>query len=75
MARLSQPEHNVDYDAAIALMVQTDKLEKEERVGVSYWDAFRGTNRRRTEIACMCFLSQITDGYVLLAPDLFENHG
>jgi SP family general alpha glucoside:H+ symporter-like MFS transporter len=75
MARLSQPEHNVDYDAAIALMVQTDKLEKEERAGVNYWDAFRGTNRRRTEIACMCFLSQITDGYVLLAPDLFENHG
>ena len=46
-------------------MVQTNKIEKEERAGVTYWDAFRGTNLRRTEIACMCFLSQITDGGAL----------
>ncbi|RKU43725.1 hypothetical protein DL546_004609 [Coniochaeta pulveracea] len=65
LTRLSEPEHNVDYDAAIALMVQTDKVEKEERSGVNLWDAFRGTNRRRTEIACMAFLSQITDGGAL----------
>lgn len=65
LARLSQPEHNVDYDATIALMVHTDKLEKDEQAGVNYWDAFKGTNLRRTEIACMCFLSQITDGGAL----------
>jgi SP family general alpha glucoside:H+ symporter-like MFS transporter len=41
LTRLSEPEHNVDYDAAIALMVQTDKVEKEERSGVNLWDAFR----------------------------------
>lgn len=46
-------------------MVHTDKIEKEEQAGTSYWDAFKGTNRRRTEIACMCFLSQITDGGAL----------
>jgi len=65
LERLSQPDHNVDHDAAISLMVQTNKIEKEEREGVTYWDAFRGTNLRRTEIACMCFLSQITDGGAL----------
>lgn len=65
LERLSEPSHNVDYDAAIALMVHTDKLEKEEQAGVTYWDAFKGTNRRRTEIACMVFLSQITDGGAL----------
>ncbi|KAK9802415.1 putative Major facilitator superfamily (MFS) profile domain-containing protein [Seiridium cardinale] len=65
LERLSQAGHNVDHDATIALMVHTDKVEKEERAGVSYWDAFRGTNRRRTEIACMAFLSQITDGGAL----------
>ncbi|TPX16248.1 uncharacterized protein E0L32_003897 [Thyridium curvatum] len=65
LVRLSEPEHNVDYDATIALMVHTDKIEKEEQAGTSYWDAFKGTNRRRTEIACMCFLSQITDGGAL----------
>ncbi|KAI0126837.1 general substrate transporter [Xylariales sp. AK1849] len=65
LERLSQPDHNVDHDATIALMVHTDKVEKEERAGVSYFDAFKGTNRRRTEIACMAFLSQITDGGAL----------
>lgn len=65
LVRLSEAEHNVDYNATISLMVHTDNLEREERAGVSYWDAFRGTNLRRTEIACMCFLSQITDGGAL----------
>lgn len=65
LMRLSDTTQNVDYDATIALMVHTDKLEKEERAGVTYWDAFRGTNLRRTEIACMAFLSQITDGGAL----------
>ncbi|KAK6216028.1 hypothetical protein LQW54_004005 [Pestalotiopsis sp. IQ-011] len=65
LERLSEPHHNVDYDASIALMVHTDKVEKEERGGVTYWDAFRGTNLRRTEIACMSFLSQITNGGIL----------
>lgn len=65
LQRLSEPEHNVDYDSVIAMMVHTDKVEKEERAGVTYWDAFRGTNLRRTEIACMAFLSQITDGGAL----------
>ncbi|KAH6885299.1 general substrate transporter [Thelonectria olida] len=65
LQRLSEPEPNVDIDATIAMMVHTNKLEIEERAGVSYLDAFRGTNRRRTEIACMGFLSQITNGGAL----------
>jgi SP family general alpha glucoside:H+ symporter-like MFS transporter len=65
LQRLSEPEHNVDLDATIAMMVHTNKLEIQEREGVSYFDAFRGTNRRRTEIACMGFLSQITNGGAL----------
>lgn len=65
LERLSEPDHHVDYDATLALMVHTDKVEKEETAGVSYIDAFRGTNARRTEISCMVFLSQITDGGAL----------
>ncbi|KAK1752348.1 general substrate transporter [Echria macrotheca] len=65
LERLSEPDHELDYDATIAMMVHTNKLEIEERAGVTYWDAFRGTNRRRTEIACMAFLSQITSGGAL----------
>ncbi|KAF4446995.1 putative alpha-glucoside transport protein [Fusarium austroafricanum] len=65
LERLSQPEHNINYDNAVALMVHTNKMEIEERAGTSYWDCFRGSNLRRTEIACMGFLSQITNGGAL----------
>ncbi|KAL1877957.1 hypothetical protein Daus18300_002311 [Diaporthe australafricana] len=65
LTRLAQPEHHSDHDATIALMVRTDNLEKEERSGTSYIDCFRGTNLRRTEIAVMCFVSQITNGGAL----------
>lgn len=65
LERLSQPEQHAGIDSTIAMMVHTNKLEMEEREGVTYWDAFRGTNRRRTEIACMGFLSQITNGGAL----------
>ncbi|KAF5242265.1 hypothetical protein FANTH_8713 [Fusarium anthophilum] len=65
LERLSEPEHNINYENAVALMVHTNKLEIEERSGTSYWDCFRGSNLRRTEIACMGFLSQITNGGAL----------
>ena len=56
---------DADCDATVALMVQTNSLEIVDREGVSYWDAIRGTNLRRTEIACMIYLSQITSGSVM----------
>lgn len=65
LQRLSEPEHNINYDNAVALMLHTDKLEQEERAGATYWDALRGTNLRRTEIACMSFMSHITNGGAL----------
>lgn len=65
LVRLSEPSHNVDLDATLAMMVHTDKVEKEEQEGVQLWDCFKGTNLRRTEIACMSFLSQITNGGAL----------
>ncbi|KAJ9604899.1 hypothetical protein H2200_010288 [Cladophialophora chaetospira] len=65
LERLTEPEHHGDIDPTLAMMVHTNKLEIQERAGVQLWDAFRGTNRRRTEIACMGFLSQITNGGAL----------
>lgn len=43
-------------------MVHTTRLEEEEKLGTNYWDCFRGSNLRRTEIACVAFLGQITNG-------------
>lgn len=65
LQRLHESNDDTNYDNIIAMMVHTNKLEMEERAGVTYWDAFRGTNARRTEIACMAFMSQITNGGAL----------
>ena len=47
-------------------MVHTTELEKEEKLGTTFFDCFKGTNLRRTEIACGAFLSQITNGGALV---------
>lgn len=62
LARLSNNVSAGEHKQTVALMVHTTNLEKEMEAGASYWDAFKGTNLRRTEIACGAFLSQITDG-------------
>lgn len=46
----------------VAMMIHTDGIEKELSTGTSYQSCFRGNDLRRTEIACICFLGQITCG-------------
>lgn len=52
-------------------MVHTTELEKQEKLGTSYFDCFRGTNLRRTEIACIAFLSQVLDGGALVYSPMY----
>lgn len=40
-------------DDILALMTYTSKLEEMSTQGTSYWDCFKGTNLRRTEIVCV----------------------
>ncbi len=46
----------------VALMIHTNDLEREIAKGTSYLDCFRGIDLRRTEIAAVTFLGQITCG-------------
>lgn len=46
-----------DVDAHIEMMVATDQYEKDMASGTQYWDCFRGTDLRRTEIACTTWVS------------------
>ncbi|KAL2848345.1 general substrate transporter [Aspergillus pseudodeflectus] len=63
LLRLTTRENRrYDPDDAIALMVVTNTQEELSREGVSYWDCFRGTNLRRTEIACASWMSQCLTG-------------
>ncbi|OXH65263.1 MFS transporter, SP family, general alpha glucoside:H+ symporter [Cryptococcus neoformans] len=44
-----------DADETIDMMRHTTELERELSAGASYWDCFKGTDLRRTEIVCMCW--------------------
>lgn len=46
----------------VALMIHTNDLEHDFSQGTSYWDCFKGVDLRRTEIAIVVFLGQITCG-------------
>lgn len=50
----------------VAMMHHTNELEKAAEIGSSYWDCFKGTNLRRTEIACIVWLIQTTCGSPLM---------
>ncbi|ETN43431.1 uncharacterized protein HMPREF1541_02590 [Cyphellophora europaea CBS 101466] len=50
---------------ALALMIETNNLEKDIDKGTSYWSCFTGTDRRRTEIAAASWGIQVTSGFVI----------
>ncbi|KAL3445819.1 general substrate transporter [Aspergillus insuetus] len=50
---------------AVALMIHTNELEKAECQGAGMLDCFRGTNLRRTEIACASWTIQQLSGFVV----------
>ncbi|GIJ89495.1 hypothetical protein Asppvi_008437 [Aspergillus pseudoviridinutans] len=58
MARLGYSNASGEVTRAIAMMIHTDELEKQIDQGTSFWDCFRGIDRRRTEIVCMVFAAQ-----------------
>ncbi|KAF2152184.1 sugar transporter [Myriangium duriaei CBS 260.36] len=53
---------DVEIDQTVALLFHTDALEKVLTEGTSYWDCFRSTNWRRTEIACGVWVAQVACG-------------
>lgn len=55
-------ETNFDADETVAMMVHTTALENKITAGASYWDCFKGTDLRRTEIVCACWAIQNLSG-------------
>ncbi|KFY65767.1 hypothetical protein V497_01271 [Pseudogymnoascus sp. VKM F-4516 (FW-969)] len=66
LRRLSSDPKEEEVRQSVALMVHTTNLEKDMQSGATYKACFQGTNLRRTEIACMAFLSQVTNGGALV---------
>lgn len=52
-------------EEAVALMRQTNSLEKAMHEGTSILDCFRGSNLRRTEISCIAWVIQQLSGFVV----------
>jgi MFS transporter, SP family, general alpha glucoside:H+ symporter len=62
LKRLVRSSANIDTKKTLATIVHTNNLEQELSTGTSYWDCFKGSERRRTEIACVVFAGQILSG-------------
>ncbi|KAF2471131.1 maltose permease MAL61 [Lindgomyces ingoldianus] len=64
LLRLTSLNRETDFDAdeTVAMMVHTTALEEKITKGASYFDCFRGTDLRRTEIVCMAWAIQNLSG-------------
>jgi SP family general alpha glucoside:H+ symporter-like MFS transporter len=62
VARIQKKGSKVDPMDAVAMMVRTNEHEKSISAGATYWDCFKGTDLRRTEIACIGWASQNLSG-------------
>ncbi|KAH8810666.1 general substrate transporter [Xylogone sp. PMI_703] len=74
--RLSQKTERINNQETLAMMVQTDILERQIEVGTTYADCWKGDNRRRLGICTMLFVIQNFSGNpVGFATYLFEQVG
>lgn len=62
LRRLQRKSAPIDPKNTLATIIHTNSLELEISSGTSYFDCFRGVERRRTEIACMVFAGQVLSG-------------
>lgn len=75
--RLVSSKSKLNTQEILANIVHTNRLEVEMEIGTSYWDCFKGTEKRRTEIACVAFAGQILSGssFAYNASYFFEQVG
>ncbi|KAF2119409.1 general substrate transporter [Lophiotrema nucula] len=59
---LDDGEFETSIESTLELMIKTNEREKEVQSGTSYKDCLKHTDRRRTEIACMCWVIQTLCG-------------
>ncbi|KAF3925204.1 hypothetical protein ABW20_dc0103463 [Dactylellina cionopaga] len=64
--RLTKEGSGLDVQKTVSMMIRTNELEKEITSGTSYFDCFKGTDLRRTEIACMVWGIQTMCGSGLM---------
>ena len=76
LQRLSQKSAGINTKQMVAMMVHTNNFEKEQEHGSSILDCFKGSNLRRTEIACAVYAMQpMTGGVQIPTSYFFEQIG
>lgn len=65
LRRLISKPDKVDIHQMLALIQRTNEREKQDQTESSYWDCFKGSNLRRTEISAMAWSIQILSGLSL----------
>ncbi|QKX59838.1 uncharacterized protein TRUGW13939_06980 [Talaromyces rugulosus] len=66
LRRLTSAASDNELDNTISMLRHSDAIEKELSAGTSYVDCFKGTNLRRTEIACIAWVIQAASGASLM---------
>ncbi|EXJ81959.1 hypothetical protein A1O1_08026 [Capronia coronata CBS 617.96] len=64
LKRLASPD--VDVKPTLAMIIETDRLEREMESGSTYWDCFKKINLVRTEIAIGVYTIQVLSGIYLV---------
>lgn len=76
LQRLSQKSDAINIKQTLAMMLHTDNFEKEQESGTAIIDCFKGSNLRRTEIACAVYAMQpMTGGAQIPSSYFFEQVG
>lgn len=72
LTRLASSKEDVNTSDVIAMMVHTNQVEKSVETGTTYIDCFRGPDRRRTEIACVAWATQVLFGAPIVSQFLLQ---
>ncbi|POS85593.1 hypothetical protein EPUL_002818 [Erysiphe pulchra] len=62
LARLQVKDAKISVDETLATIIRTNALEEQVACNATYGDCFRGTELRRTKIACVTFAGQMLSG-------------
>ncbi|GAA5901835.1 hypothetical protein JCM6882_008685 [Rhodosporidiobolus microsporus] len=69
--RIQKDATEAQVEAQIALMMHTNAMEKSFAEGTSYWDCFKGIDRRRTEVAACVWMIQNLCGSAFMGYSTF----
>ncbi|KAK9236444.1 hypothetical protein V1525DRAFT_451265 [Lipomyces kononenkoae] len=64
--RTTKADANFSSEQKVAMMIHTNEMERRASEGTLYWDCFKGTDLRRTEIAAVVWLMQVFCGSALM---------